>query len=96
VPLIVKPDLGFFSSDASRPTSCVIHGALAPPPGSAFENAITHDVEELCSSFDRGLSGEADDDEDEDDPMDGGAEDGEASMRNLGACDLAQFEHLWC
>jgi hypothetical protein len=84
VPLIVRPDLGFCSSDASRPASYVTHGALAPSQ-SAFEDAITHDVEELCSLFDRGLSGEADDDEaEEDDPMDGGAEDGEASMRNLG------------
>jgi hypothetical protein len=44
---------------------------------SAFEHAVTHDVEELCSSFDRGLSGELDEDDnnERDDPMVGDVDD---------------------
>jgi len=52
--------------------------ALAAP---ALEHAIAHDVEELCSSFefDRGLSGELDEDDDNegDDPMVGVADGGD-------------------
>ncbi|KAH9012202.1 hypothetical protein EDB85DRAFT_2223765 [Lactarius pseudohatsudake] len=62
------------SSSISR-GSC---GADSSHSQSALESAIAHDVDELCSSFDRGLFGKVDKDDSDDggdDPMVGEADD---------------------
>ncbi|KAH8995285.1 hypothetical protein EDB86DRAFT_3077787 [Lactarius hatsudake] len=63
-------------------SSSISHGSRgsdSPHSQSALESAVAHDVDELCSSFDRGLSGEGDEDDGDDDggddPMVGEADD---------------------
>jgi hypothetical protein len=65
--------------------SCSVIHANSPIAGSSlilclqssFKDTVTRDVQELCSSFDCGLSGELEEDGEEDDPMEGGTGDAE-------------------
>jgi hypothetical protein len=68
-------------SDGMNTSSSFSHGSRSGSSHSqsALEHAITHDVEELCSSFNHGLSGELDKDNynEGDDPMVGEADGGD-------------------
>jgi hypothetical protein len=72
--LILSIDLSCSVICANSP---IAGSSLIPRLQSSFKDTVTRDVQELCSSFDHGLSGELEEDGEEDDPMEGRTGDAE-------------------
>jgi len=72
-----------------RANSPIAGSSLIPRLQSSFEDTVTRDVQELCSSFDRGLSGELEEDGEEDDPMEGGTGDAEDVVMKINGAHAA-------